>query len=180
MADEKAKLAKLVQNLEDLKNAPKVLEEAQAKLTEAKAKLTEAKANLDTKLKNLEAKKAKLKDLEAYKKVLAAQAEVKRQQEEVHKSKEEAEHQKQLTNVVAGVAQRHANPITSQYGFVKSESHSNNEVSGNATFDLFTKKGDSKSDVQLPKTGEESSLLAVAGAMLLGTLGLAGIRKRRN
>ena len=180
LADEKAKLAKLVQNLEDLKNAPKVLEEAQAKLTEAKAKLTEAKANLDTKLKNLEAKKAKLKDLEAYKKVLAAQAEVKRQQEEVHKSKEEAEHQKQLTNVVAGVAQRHANPITSQYGFVKSESHSNNEVSGNATFDLFTKKGDSKSDVQLPKTGEESSLLAVAGAMLLGTLGLAGIRKRRN
>ncbi len=187
LADEKAKLAKLVQNLEDLKNAPKVLEEAQAKLTEAKAKLTEAKAklteaeaNLDTKLKNLEAKKAKLKDLEAYKKVLAAQAEVKRQQEEIHKSKEEAEHQKQLTNVVAGVAQRHANPITSQYGFVKSESHSNNEVSGNATFDLFTKKGDSKSDVQLPKTGEESSLLAVAGAMLLGTLGLAGIRKRRN
>ena len=187
LADEKAKLAKLVQNLEDLKNAPKVLEEAQAKLTEAKAKLTEAKAklteakaNLDTKLKNLEAKKAKLKDLEAYKKVLAAQAEVKRQQEQVHKSKEEAEHQKQLTNVVAGVAQRHANPITSQYGFVKSESHSNNEVSGNATFDLFTKKGDSKSDVHLPKTGEESSLLAVAGAMLLGTLGLAGIRKRRN
>ena len=71
-------------------------------------------------------------------------------------------------------------PKTGEESSLLSESHSNNEVSGNATFDLFTKKGDSESDVQLPKTGEESSLLAVAGAMLLGTLGLAGTRKRRN
>ncbi|GAB6716143.1 surface exclusion protein SEA1/PrgA [Streptococcus uberis] len=187
LATEKAELAKLVQYLEDLKNAPSVLEKALADFETAQSNLTARLDDLqreNDKLKSLKAVQAELSEqhskiVEAYKKVLAAQAEVKRQQEEVRKSKEEAERQKQLTNVVAGVVQRHANPITSQYGFVKSENHSNNEVSGNATFDLFTKKGDSKSDVQLPQTGEESSLLAVAGAMLLGALGLAGTRKRR-
>uniref|UniRef100_UPI003F6907DC SEC10/PgrA surface exclusion domain-containing protein n=1 Tax=Streptococcus pluranimalium TaxID=82348 RepID=UPI003F6907DC len=188
LATEKAELAKLVQYLEDFKNAPSVLEKALADFETAQSNLTARLDDLqreNDKLKSLKAVQAELSEqhskiVEAYKKVLAAQAEVKRQQEEVRKSKEEAERQKQLTNVVAGVVQRHANPITSQYGFVKSENHSNNEVSGNATFDLFTKKEDSKSDVQLPQTGEESSLLAVAGAMLLGTLGLAGTRKRRN
>ncbi|TQB91656.1 hypothetical protein DAD66_05570 [Streptococcus agalactiae] len=188
LATEKADLAKLVQYLEDLKNAPSVLEKALADFETAQSNLTARLDDLqreNDKLKSLKAVQAELSEqhskiVEAYKKVLAAQAEVKRQQEEVRKAKEESERQKQLMNVSTGVAQRHANPITSQYGFVKSENHSNNEVSGNATFDLFTKKGDSKSDVQLPQTGEESSLLAVAGAMLLGTLGLAGTRKRRN
>ncbi|MCC9673815.1 SEC10/PgrA surface exclusion domain-containing protein [Streptococcus agalactiae] len=188
LATEKAELAKLVQYLEDLKNAPSVLEKALADFETAQSNLTARLDDLqreNDKLKSLKAVQAELSEqhskiVEAYKKVLAAQAEVKRQQEEVRKAKEESERQKQLMNVSTGVAQRHANPITSQYGFVKSENHSNNEVSGNATFDLFTKKGDSKSDVQLPQTGEESSLLAVAGAMLLGTLGLAGTRKRRN
>ncbi|WP_340081012.1 SEC10/PgrA surface exclusion domain-containing protein [Streptococcus agalactiae] len=188
LATEKAELAKLVQYLEGLKNAPSVLEKALADFETAQSNLTARLDDLqreNDKLKSLKAVQSELSEqhskiVEAYKKVLAAQAEVKRQQEEVRKAKEESERQKQLMNVSTGVAQRHANPITSQYGFVKSENHSNNEVSGNATFDLFTKKGDSKSDVQLPQTGEESSLLAVAGAMLLGTLGLAGTRKRRN
>ncbi|MDG3142599.1 SEC10/PgrA surface exclusion domain-containing protein [Streptococcus suis] len=188
LATEKAELAKLVQYLEDLKNAPSVLEQALAAYELAQNNLTVRLDELqreNDKLKSLQAIEADLsaqhdKIVESYKQVLAAQAELKRQQEEVRKAQEEAKRQQQLATISSGIAQRHANPIMSQYGFIKSENHSDEEVSGSVTFDLFTKKDEAKSDVQLPQTGEERNLLALAGTMLLGILGLAGTRKRHN
>ena len=188
LATEKAELAKLVQYLEDLKNAPSVLEQALAEYELAQNNLTERLDELqreNDKLKSLQAIEADLsaqhdKIVESYKQVLTAQAELKRQQEEVRKAQEEAKRQQQLATISSGIAQRHANPIMGHYGFIKSENHSDDEVSGSVTFDLFTKKDEAKSDVQLPQTGEERNLLALAGTMLLGILGLAGARKRRN
>lgn len=188
LATEKAELAKLVQYLEDLKNAPSVLEQALAEYELAQnnlaVRLDELQREND-KLKALQAIETDLsvqhdKIVESYKQVLTAQAELKRQQEEVRKAQEEAKRQQQLATISSGIAQRHANPIMGHYGFIKSENHSDDEVSGSVTFDLFTKKDEAKSDVQLPQTGEERNLLALAGTMLLGILGLAGTRKRHN
>lgn len=185
LAQAEVKAVELAQYVEDLKNAPKVLAEAQAKLAEAEKVLAE-------KLNILEAEQAKLKTLEAVQADVSAQhAKIVEAYKAVVKAQEEArklaEEKKQLEDKV--VVRENDSDSTRSVEFLTQKLVIKKQ-SGDEVYAGYEKsyygmtapknngnfyKGDSKS---LPKTGEETSMLSIFGLLGL-VLGLIGLQRKK-
>lgn len=185
LAQAEAKVIELVQYVEDLKNAPKVLADAQAKLVEAEKALAEKVNILETeqaKLKTLEAvqkdvsvKHAKI--VEAYKVIVKAQEEARKLSEEKKKLEVDKRTKEETLQNMATVQQM-SNEVMAKRASKPQLLYGMNPV---AKDDTSTEKASFtlNKGQELPETGDTNNNAVLVGlGSVMALLGLAGIRKK--